>query len=159
MWLECYQSCVAPFRVFSSLRYVITDISNVILSQFSAALALGACVQLCRLIGTHCSKKTSSHTFVVFPNYQEDETLHRETLEKSWPLSFSRETHAHGVGDGPSRGGNWQPPSRMWWPTIIRLELPKRLVALHPTPSGPFRHLLWKKQGVDLTGATSPVCS
>ena len=26
------------------------------LSQFSAALALGACVQLCRSIGTYCSR-------------------------------------------------------------------------------------------------------
>ena len=31
------------------------------LSQFSAALALGAFVQLCRSIGTHCSRRSSSH--------------------------------------------------------------------------------------------------
>ena len=32
-----------------------------------------------RSIGTHCSRKTSSHT--LNPNYQEDESMHRETLE------------------------------------------------------------------------------
>ena len=36
------------------------------LSQFSAALALGAFVQLCRSIGTHCSRGTSSHTLSCF---------------------------------------------------------------------------------------------
>ena len=62
--------------------------------------------------------------FVILPNFEEDETVLRDnlenlgcypsaekhmrmvSLEKSWPLSFGRETHSHGVGDGPSRGGN-----------------------------------------------------
>ena len=43
-------------------------------SQFSAALVLGACVLLCRSIGTHCSRKTPSH-FVVLLNLQEDEGM------------------------------------------------------------------------------------
>ena len=60
--------------------------------------------------------------FVILPNYQEDVTMLRETLE-SWLLSFGRETHAYCVGDGASHGGNWPPPSRTRWPTIIRLVL------------------------------------
>ena len=59
--------------------------------------------------------------FVILPIYQEDETLQRETLE-SWLLFFGRETQTYCDGDGPSRGGNWPPPSRTRWPTIIRLE-------------------------------------
>ena len=54
--------------------------------------------------------------------------------ERSWSLKLSRASH----------GGDWPPPSRTRWPTIIRLELLKRLLAPHPTPSGPFRQL-WKK--------------
>ena len=51
--------------------------------------------------------------FVTLPNYEEDETVLRETLKKSSLPFLSRETHAHGVSDGPSRDGNGPPPSRM----------------------------------------------
>ena len=45
----------------------------------------------------------------VLPNYHEDEV---DTLKKSWPLSFARETSAHWIGDGGPRGSEDSGQSR-----------------------------------------------
>ena len=45
----------------------------------------------------------------VLPNYHEDEV---DTLTKSWPLSFARETSAHWIGDGGPRGSEDSGQSR-----------------------------------------------
>ena len=50
------------------------------ISQFSAALALGAHRPLRRSVGTLLRRKTPSHNFVVHPRSQEDEAVLGEAL-------------------------------------------------------------------------------
>ena len=92
-----------------------------ILSQFSAALALGSGVKICRSIGTHCSRGPRRTLLSYFRVTREDETMHRGILENLRPLSFGRETHVPCVGparppesehSGPSwasQGSDWTP--------------------------------------------------
>ena len=109
--------------------------------------------------------------FVILPNYEEDETVLRETpenlgcspsaerhmrkvsLENLWPLSFSRETHMYCLCSGSPRGSEHSGPSRAShcgdWP-------PPRGHTQHPVgiSDSSGRDLAW-----NFTGMTSAVCS
>ena len=89
---DLYQSCVASFRVFSSLRYVITAILNKILSQFFSSVGAWRMRPALSIDWHTLLEGDLVAHFVVLPNYQEDETMHRETLEN---LDRCPETKKH----------------------------------------------------------------
>ena len=56
----------------------------------------------------------------VHDNSRQDDAMFQQTFENLACFFFGRETHAYCVGDGASNGGNWPPPWRTRWQTIIR---------------------------------------
>ena len=109
---------VLAMGAFESL---ITDISNMILSQFSAELALGASIDWHTLL-----EEDLVANFVVLPNYKEVETVHRETLE-NLGRSLATEKHKrsmlmmeHSRQSLAFNGVDWPLPRGLMGPRFLR---------------------------------------
>ena len=82
----------SKFRVFVAILTMVnmTWVAN-LASSSGVSFPLGSCVQLRGSVCTHCSRKNQSHT-VSFPNFQEDGSTFRESLEN---LGCSRSAEKH----------------------------------------------------------------